>query len=77
MGSYLRVSVAMIEHLEQNELGEERIYFMLHAVAHHSEKSGKEFKARTWRQELVHRPRKNSIYLPASHDLMSLLSSNT
>jgi hypothetical protein len=47
MGSYLRVSVAMIEHLEQNELREERIYFMLHAVAHHSEKSGKEFKART------------------------------
>ena len=67
----------MIGPHEQNELREERIPFMLHMVVHHPEKSGKEFKSGTWRQELMHKPRKNAIYLLASHDLLSLLSSKT
>ena len=49
--SYL--SIAMIRHHDQEQLEKQRVYFILQFVIHHPGKSGKEFKAGTWRQELM------------------------
>ena len=43
----LRVSVTVVKHHDQNQVGDERVYFILQLVVHHPGKSGQELKADT------------------------------
>lgn len=48
----IRVSVAVIKHDEQKQLGKERIYFILKLVVHYLGRSGQELKSKTWKNKL-------------------------
>ena len=43
----VRISVAVIKHHDQNQVGEERVYFLIQLVTYHPGISGQEFKAGT------------------------------
>jgi hypothetical protein len=66
-----RVFTAVIEHHDQEQLGKERIYFILQLIVHQSEE---ELKAGTWRQELMQRLWRGAAYWLAPHGFFSLLS---
>jgi hypothetical protein len=51
---YLRVSITVINHHDQKQLGEERVYFIFQVVVRHPEDLGYELKAGSWIQELKH-----------------------
>ena len=59
--------------------GEERACLALysHVTVYPRRKSGRELKARTWRQELMQRSRRGAAYGLALHGLLSLLSYRT
>jgi hypothetical protein len=50
----------VIQHHDQKQLGEERVYFSLTVVVPHEGKSGQELKAGTQRQELKQRPQRSA-----------------
>ena len=51
--------------MDQKQLGEEGVYFILNFIVHHLRKTGEELKARTQRQELKQRQQRNTTYWPS------------
>lgn len=42
------IFIAVIKHHEQNQVGEERVYFILWLIFRHPGKSGQKLKVETW-----------------------------
>ena len=76
-----RVTIAVMKHHDQKQAGEKGFIWLI--PLHHSplveeEKSREELKqAGTWRQELMQRSWRNTVYWLIQHGLLSLLSYRT
>ena len=65
-------STAVIEHYDQKQVGEERVYFHLYFTEGRKDRSSN--RAGTWRQKLMQRSWRGAAYWLALHGLISLLS---
>lgn len=62
MFALANISIAVIEHNDQKQLGKQMVYFTLQSEVHHPRKLRQKFKAETWRQRLEGKSWKNTVY---------------